>query len=70
LNSHLLASAVVVLKAHDVVLAQITARLHLDDFEGTGAQVGKAMDFAERDVGWDEFKLFFARADELRVFFS
>jgi hypothetical protein len=51
LNGHLLASAVVVFKAHDVILTQIAARLYFDDLERNGAGVGEAVDMAEWDVG-------------------
>ena len=44
-------AAVGVLEAHDVVLAEVTARLHLDDLERHLARVGEAVCVAERDVG-------------------
>ena len=42
---------VVVFEADDVVLAEVRARLHLDDLERHLARVGEAMRLAERDVG-------------------
>ena len=39
-----------IFKPHDVILAQITARLHLNDLQRNGAWVGKAVDFTERNV--------------------
>src|SRR3981189_747645 len=44
-------ASVTVLEAHDVVFAQIRARLHLDDFQRHRARVLDAMLHADRDVG-------------------
>src|SRR5262249_24121356 len=44
-------AAVRVLEADDVVLAEVAARLHLDDLEVYLAGVGQAVRLAQRDVG-------------------
>src|SRR5215469_16871268 len=44
-------ASVTVLEAHDVVLAEIRARLHLDDLEHYGAGVLDTVLHADRDVG-------------------
>ena len=44
-----------VVEAHDVVLAEIAADLHLDQFERDLAGIGEPMDAADRDI--DRFVL-------------
>src|ERR1700730_15999689 len=44
-------ASVTVLEAHDVVLAEVRTRLHLDDFERHDARVLNAVLDAHRDVG-------------------
>jgi hypothetical protein len=44
-------AAVIVVQAHDVILAQVTTRLHLDHFERGFARVVEAVYFAQGDVG-------------------
>src|SRR5215467_14758691 len=44
-------AAVTVLEAHDVVLAEVRPRLHLDDLEHDGARILDAVLHADRDVG-------------------
>src|SRR5215469_11312317 len=43
-------AAVAILEAHDVVLAEIGARLHLDDLECNGARILDAVLHPDRDV--------------------
>ena len=45
-----LSAPVDVVEAHDVVLAQIAADLHLDQFKPNLAGVGEPMDAPDRDV--------------------
>src|SRR5579863_6888130 len=44
-------AAVTVLEAHDVVLAQVRPRLHLDDLEHYGARILYTVLHADRDIG-------------------
>jgi hypothetical protein len=44
-------SGLVVFKPHDVVFAQVAARLHFDDLQRDAAGVGQAVHLAQRDVG-------------------
>ena len=46
-----LRAAVAVIKPHDVVFAEIRARLHLDDLERDGAGIGESMNFPKGDEG-------------------
>src|SRR5258707_6610159 len=43
--------AVSVLEAHDVVLAEIGARLHLDEMKGNFPRILQPVPRAERDIG-------------------
>ena len=47
----LIAAAVAVLEAHDVVFAQVFAALHFDQLHGDAPGVGQAVFAAQRDVG-------------------
>ena len=47
----LIASSILIFKTDDVVFAQVTARLHLDDFQRDAARVVQAVHLAQRDVG-------------------
>src|SRR6201993_4078353 len=44
-------ASVSVLEAHDVVLPEVGARLHLDDLEHDGARILDAVLHADRDIG-------------------
>src|SRR5262247_1628113 len=46
----LLPASVDVVEAHDVVLAEIAADLHFDQFEWDLARIGKPMNVADRDI--------------------
>lgn len=50
-HSSLLVSPVCIFKPHNVILAQITPRLHFDDFQRDRSGIGESVHFAERDVG-------------------
>src|SRR5437667_9352270 len=45
-----LAAPIDVVEAHDVVLAEIAADLHLDQFERDLARIGEPMNAADRDI--------------------
>jgi hypothetical protein len=50
-DGHVGCPSVGVFEAHDVVFAQVAARLHLDDLQRHLARVGQAVHLAQRDVG-------------------
>src|SRR5580692_7225452 len=50
-SSGLLATAIDILEADDVVLAEVAAGLHLDEFERDLARIGEPVNGADRDIG-------------------